>query len=78
MTVIIVSIAVTFLFVGVSSLQCWNCDAMCKTREKTENGFSNCLVDSGCNWRNESEKMTCSEGVNHCLKLDNKKDGSMY
>ena len=83
MIIIPVFFAVAFLSVGVSSLQCWHCESTCKTRYDTRDindGTSHglCLEESGCSWGNDSIKMTCSEGVNHCIKLDNKTDGSMY
>merc|ERR1711909_165004 len=40
-------------------------------------GHGLCLEESGCNWGNDSIKMTCSEGVNHCIKLDNKNYGTV-
>ena len=54
-----------FLSAAGSTLKCWDCMAMCET--KNEQG--QCVSDSGCMWT-EEEQIPCASGVNHCMKLD--------
>eukprot|EP00090_Calanus_glacialis_P019466 TRINITY_DN29910_c0_g1_i2.p1 TRINITY_DN29910_c0_g1~~TRINITY_DN29910_c0_g1_i2.p1 ORF type:complete len:156 (-),score=23.03 TRINITY_DN29910_c0_g1_i2:49-516(-) len=54
-----------FLSAAGSTLKCWDCTAVCET--KNEQG--QCVSDSGCMWT-EEEQIPCASGVNHCMKLD--------
>jgi len=66
----------------VLGLQCWNCTAYCEERgpwneEKghTKVNIPPCVTDSGCKY-SDDEKVTCGDGINHCLKRDNN-DGTV-
>merc|ERR1711915_1015366 len=49
--------------IQANSLTCWKCSEICSDKRHVKN-FDDC---SGCDW---SSKETCSEGVNHCIKIN--------
>merc|ERR1712142_1451464 len=49
----------------VNSLTCWRCSEICSDKKHVKL-FDDC---NGCRWSSE-EQETCSEGVNHCIKIN--------